>query len=82
MARTWTRATGPFTNSGKKNGQWVVNLADPRKADLLQDVLDQLNLGEMPPKKTGVKQPKTAETKQAIAWLTKVLLDFEEEGSQ
>ena len=63
----------------KKNGQWVVNLADPRKADLLQDVLDQLNLGEMPPKKTDVKQPKTAETKQAIAWLTKVLLDFEEE---
>ena len=35
--------------------------------------------GEMPPKKTDVKQPKTAETKQAIAWLTKVLLDFEEE---
>jgi len=63
----------------KKNGQWVVNLADPRKADLLQDVLDQLNLGEMPPKKTDVKQPKAVETKQAIAWLTKVLLDFEEE---
>ena len=63
----------------KKDAQWVVNLADSRKADLLQDVLDQLNLGEMPPKKTDVKQPKSVETKQAIAWLTKVLLDFEEE---
>jgi len=63
----------------RKNGQWVVNLADQRKTDLLQDILDQLNLGEMPPKKKNVKQPKTAETKQAIAWLTKVLLDFEEE---
>ena len=63
----------------KKNGQWIVNLADSRKTDLLQDVLDQLNLGEMPPKKTNVKQPGEVETKQAIAWLTKVLLDFEEE---
>ena len=42
----------------KKNGQWVVNLADPRKADLLQDVLDQLNLGEMPPKKTASSNPR------------------------
>ena len=35
----------------KKNDEWVVNLADPKKTDLLHDVLDQLNLGEMPPKK-------------------------------
>ena len=63
----------------KKNGQWVVNLADSKKADLLHDVLDQLNLGEMPPKKKNVKQPKVVETKHAIAWLTKVLLDLEKE---
>ena len=26
-----------FHELGQKNGQWVVNLADPRKADLLRD---------------------------------------------
>jgi hypothetical protein len=61
----------------RKNDQWVVNLADRKKTDLLHDVLDQLNLGEMPPKKKDVKQPKPIETKQAIAWLTKVLLEAE-----
>ena len=61
----------------RKNDQWVVNLADPKKTDLLHDVLDQLNLGEMPPKKKDVKQPRAVETKQAIAWLTKVLLEAE-----
>ena len=63
----------------KKNGQWVVNLADQRKTDLLHDILDQLNLGEMPPKKKNVRQPKVAETKHAIAWLTQTLLDLEKE---
>jgi hypothetical protein len=33
-----------------------------------QDVLDQLNLAEMPPQEA--KQPTTGERKQAIAWLT------------
>jgi hypothetical protein len=61
----------------RKNGQWVVNLADPRKTELLHDVLDQLNLGEMPPKKKNAKQPKAVETKHAIAWLTEVLLERE-----
>ena len=61
----------------RKNGQWVVNLADQRKADLLHDILDQLNLGEMPPKKKNVQQPGVVETKHAIAWLTRVLLDLE-----
>ena len=63
----------------KKNDAWVVNLADPKKRDLLHDILDQLNLGEMPPQKDDVRQPESAETKRTIAWLTKVLLDFEDE---
>ena len=33
-----------------------------------QDILDQLNLGQMPPKKQ--KQPSNAERKRVIAWLT------------
>ena len=63
----------------KKNGQWIMNLSDPGKTNLLHDVLDQLNLGEMPPKKKNVEQPKAAETKHAISWLTRVLLDLEKE---
>jgi mono/diheme cytochrome c family protein len=33
-----------------------------------QDILDQLNLGEMPPKES--RQPSTAERRKVIAWLT------------
>lgn len=39
----------------------------------LQDILDQLNLGEMPPKKS--KQPAPAETREAVAWLTGIISD-------
>src|SRR5262249_48071239 len=34
----------------------------------LQDILDQLNLGEMPPKEA--RQPSTEQRQRAIAWLT------------
>ena len=63
----------------KKNDEWVIDLSDPKKTDLLHDILDQLNLGEMPPKKNNVRQPRVAETKHAIAWLTQTLLDLEKE---
>ena len=41
-----------------------------------QDILDQMNAGEMPPKKK--KQPSKAELSVAIGDLTKVLFDAEE----
>ena len=46
----------------KKDAQWVVNLADSRKADLLQDG-SSVEPWEMPPKKTDTTQD--IETKQA-----------------
>ena len=40
----------------------------------LQDILDQLNLGEMPPK--DARQPSRVERQQAIAWLTGTIAQF------
>ena len=57
----------------------MVDLADDETVYLLHDLLDQLNLGEMPPKKEGVDQPKSDETKRVINWLTKTLLELEKQ---
>mgnify|MGYP001410314493 CR=1 FL=1 len=61
------------------SGKQVVDLADDETVYLLHDLLDQLNLGEMPPKKEGVDQPKSDETKRVINWLTKTLLELEKQ---
>ena len=42
-----------------------------------EEVLDQLNLGEMPPEKKNVKQPSKEETKYMIEWITKTLHSIE-----
>ncbi|MHC4875547.1 MAG: DUF1592 domain-containing protein [Planctomycetota bacterium] len=42
----------------------------------LQDILDQLNLGEMPP--SDQKQPAAAETRTVIAWLTKAIREYQQ----
>ena len=55
----------------------MIDLGNPQKVDLLRDILDQLNLGEMPPRKKDVKQPSIPESQQTIDWLTQTLLAFE-----
>ena len=65
--------------SKELSGKQMIDLGDEDKVNLLHDILDQLNLGEMPPKKKEVKQPKTEEIKQTIAWLTKTLVEWEKE---
>jgi len=40
---------------------------------LYEEILDQLNLGEMPPNKKSVKQPKVEETAEVVASLTNLL---------
>ena len=42
----------------------------------LQDILDQLNLGEMPP--SDQKQPTDKERREVVAWLTDVIADAHE----
>jgi len=51
--------------------QLFTPLAAPENAETFQEILDQLNLGEMPPE--GKKQASAQETKQAVAWLTETL---------
>ncbi len=58
--------------------QWMVDVGDIENIYVLQDVLDQLNLGEMPPDKKDVKQPKSEEAKATTQWLTETLIALEE----
>jgi cytochrome c553 len=52
-------------------------IADDNALVDLQDILDQLNLGEMPPK--DAKQPAPAERQRAVAWLTTRIEQFVQE---
>ncbi|MDG1324450.1 MAG: DUF1592 domain-containing protein [Opitutales bacterium] len=61
------------------SGKRTIDLADDDSVYLLHDILDQLNLGEMPPQKNGVAQPQAEETRHAIAWITKTLLKHEKD---
>lgn len=54
-----------------------IDLGDPGKANALQDILDQLNLGEMPPKEKKVPQPTDQEIENTIDWITQTLLELE-----
>ncbi|MEM1293921.1 MAG: DUF1592 domain-containing protein [Verrucomicrobiota bacterium] len=62
----------------RQNDQWMIDVGDIENVHVLQDVLDQLNLGEMPPDKKGVQQPKSDEVKETTEWLTDTLLALEE----
>lgn len=69
-----------FHELAKSRGeQWMVDLEDQGTANLLRDILDQLNLGEMPPKKKGVRQPRFQDVRPVISWLTSTLLQVERE---
>jgi hypothetical protein len=57
---------------------WGVDVAKREHVQLLQDVLDQLNLGEMPPEKKNVKQPQRAEVRHVVNWLTHNLTTLEQ----
>ena len=53
-----------------------LNLEDHLNRQLWQDVLDQLNLGEMPPRKKNSKFPKDEENKKVISWITNNLKEY------
>jgi len=57
-----------------RDGQsWKLDLSDHRVTETLEDILDQLNLGEMPPEKKGVAHPTPQEIKATVQWLTRTL---------
>lgn len=60
------------------DGARVIDLKDETRKHLLADILDQLNLGEMPPKKRGGKQPSASEIAAVTKWITETLLAVEQ----
>lgn len=55
-------------------------LDEPESVDqllTLEEILDQLNLGEMPPRKKGVPQPKDDERRRVVEEVTRYLLSLE-----
>jgi len=49
------------------------NVFDESNLTMLEEALDMLNLGDMPPDEQKVKQPSPEETRQVIDWLTERL---------
>ena len=51
--------------------------ADDEATSLLEEALDAMNRGDMPPKKKGVAQPPPEKTRQVIEWITGYLQQAE-----
>ena len=67
------------TEKGDRNFERFVQTANPEEHLLeLRDMLDQLNLGEMPPKKKATPQPEDNERQAVIGELTKFLLSVDQ----
>ena len=47
--------------------------ADDDATTLLEEAVDAMNLGDMPPKKEGISQPPAKETREVIEWITRYL---------
>lgn len=69
------RCHGKTTQKGDRRlDQFPVDLtADGDAVDLLEEALDAMNLGEMPPNKKGVTQPPVDQTRHVIKWITEYL---------
>ena len=66
----------------KTNKGYSIDLGNSKTVHILQDVLDQLNLGEMPPKKKSITQPPVENVRHVINWLTKTLSSAHNEEDQ
>jgi hypothetical protein len=73
------RCHGETTQKGDRRlDQFLSNLtADDDAALLLEEALDAINRGDMPPKKKGVTQPPTEKTRRVIEWITGYLHEAE-----
>ena len=70
------RCHGPDTQKGDRRLDRFPreNLADDDDAaELLEEALDAINRGDMPPKKKNVTQPPTEQTRRVVAWVTEFL---------
>ena len=71
--KTWcVQCHGPEKQKGDRRFDKLTgDFSKVEEAELFQEILDQLNLAEMPPKKA--KQPSQAKTRQVVAHLTRSL---------
>jgi mono/diheme cytochrome c family protein len=68
---------GPKQQKGDRRFDGLTGtITDDNSLVDLQDILDQLNLSEMPPPKS--KQPSPTEVKRVVAWLTKTIREYQE----
>lgn len=69
------RCHGVTAQKGERRlDQFPANLStDDDAVSLLEEALDAINRGDMPPEKKGVTQPPDAETRQVIKWITDYL---------
>lgn len=66
---------GPDEQSGERRFDFLPSeISDSNSLADFQDILDQLNLGEMPP--ADERQPSDKERRQAVGWLTKRIAGF------
>jgi hypothetical protein len=65
----------------KQKGDRAFHELSLTDAEALTDILDQLNLGEMPPDKKGVSQPPVSELRKTIAELTQTVTALENEST-
>ncbi len=71
------RCHGPAEQHGDRRFDTLsLDFSNAQNGELLQDILDQLNLGEMPP--DDEHQPTTNEIKATVALLTRILDDARE----
>lgn len=54
----------------ESKGHHFYDPSDHHSVELLMEVLDLINLGEMPPDKRNVPQPSAKNTKEVVSWLT------------
>lgn len=57
------------------NGERVIELSSHIRMTELTEILDVLNLGEMPPDKKNVKQPSSEERRKTVEWITNLLTE-------
>ena len=69
------RCHSKTTQKGERRlDQFPANLSTNDGAvDLLEEALDAINRGDMPPRKKGVTQPPVDETRRVIKWITEYL---------
>ncbi len=57
---------------------WMIDLANDTDVQILRDILDQLNLGEMPPEDEDIKRPSDSQILKVTGWITKTLISVDD----